>query len=238
MQNIVIGHRGAAGYAPENTLVSFHKAFELGCRYIEFDVMLSLDGEAFVFHDDKLNRTTNGRGGFGQVNSAYLKTLNAGSWFSPIFDGVKIPTFKEALQWLIEHEMQANIEIKPYGRAIEQTTMSVLSHIQLYWPANKAWPLVSSFEYQALLWCHQRHPALPLGLLLHRWRADWFSLAKEINCVSIHLNRHIATASRIQDIKNQGYQVLIYTVNERAVALSFFQLGVDGVFSDYPDLLS
>jgi glycerophosphoryl diester phosphodiesterase len=104
----VIGHRGASAYAPENTLVAFDKALSLGCQFIEFDVMCSADGEPFIIHDDHLKRTTNGRGEVGLVDAAYLKTLDAGSWFSRDFKGERIPHLREALKWLSFSGVQAN----------------------------------------------------------------------------------------------------------------------------------
>ena len=112
----LIGHRGACAYAPENPIASFNKAQSLGCRFIEFDVMCSQDGEPFVFHDETLKRTSNGKGDLGLSSADYIQSLDAGSWFSKTFAGEKIPHFKEVLQWLIGNNMQANIEIKPYTK--------------------------------------------------------------------------------------------------------------------------
>lgn len=233
----VISHRGASGHAPENTLASFNKAIELGSSCVEFDVMLSSDEEPFVFHDFSLARTTNGRGNFGKATSSYLSTLDAGQWFSSDFLGEKIPHFHQVLMWLGEHSVQANIEIKPYPGTTEQTTRVVLNYIKRYWPANKPWPLISSFEYEALELCHKHAPELPLGLLLHRWQPNWQSLAQRINASSINLNQSILTQSRIQEIKEAGYSLLAYTVNKKQQAEELLNWGVDAVFSDYPDLL-
>lgn len=232
-----MGHRGASAYAPENTIAAFDKALSLGCHIIEFDVMCSADGEPFVFHDDKLRRTTNGKGSLGLVDSAYLKTLDAGSWFSKRFKGEQIPHFKDALKWLSFSGVQANIEIKPFPGTVEQTTISVLSHIHRYWPADKELPLVSSFEWDALTLCRSIAPEMPLGLLFHHWDETWLQKAKQIDCYSIHFNRKILTADRVKAVKDQGYKVCAYTVNWRYQAKKLFSWGVDALFSDYPDLI-
>lgn len=238
INNAVIGHRGAAAYAPENTLVSFDKALTMGCNVIEFDVMLSQDGEPFVIHDDVLKRTTNGKGDVGKVSAAYLQSLDAGKWFSKRFKGEKLPHFRDVINWLIFSNTQANVEIKPYPGTVEETAVAVLSHINQYWPVTKPLPLVSSFEIKALKLCRSLSPELPIGLLLDNWQENWQQLASELQCYSIHLNRRAINAERVKMIKEAGYKVFVYTVNRKRLAKKLLDWGVDAVFSDYPDLLT
>lgn len=233
----IIGHRGAAAYAPENTIAAFEKAFALGCRFIEFDVMCSADGEPFVIHDESLKRTTNGSGQVGLVDAAYLQSLDAGSWFSNSFKGEVIPSFKQVLKWLSFTQMQANIEIKPFPGAVEQTTTAVLSAIHRYWPSDKQLPLVSSFEWDALTLCRSIAPEMPLGLLLDSWDEHWLDKAQQLGCYSIHFNARVLTEQRVQEVKAQGYVLCAYTVNRKRLANKLMQWGVDALFSDYPDLL-
>lgn len=234
----VIAHRGASAYAPENTLAAFQKAAALGCHWVEFDVMLNADHEAFVFHDTDLQRVTNGHGEFGLATTAYLQSLDCGSWFGKGFQQQKIVPFHEMLQWLNQNNMHANIEIKPYTGMVTETTRTVLSELHRHWPKEKNWPLVSSFEYGALQLCRDIIPDLPLGLLLADWQEDWLKLAQAINCYSIHLSCRIITPARIQAIKQQGFKILVYTVNQRKLAQKLFACGVDAIFSDYPDIMS
>lgn len=234
---LIIGHRGAAAFAPENTLAAFEKARALHCQWIEFDVMLSQDGKPFIVHDETLSRTTNGQGEVGNVDSSYLQSLDAGGWFSSCYRGEKIPTLYDAIQWLNRYELQANIEIKPYKDRVLQTTMVVLDEIKKYWACDKAWPLISSFDYRALELCHLHAPELPRGLLMHRWQKNWLALARGIDCFSVHLNQHIVSSDRVRAIKNAGYGVFVYTVNSKRRALNLLNLGVDGIFSDNPGLL-
>jgi glycerophosphoryl diester phosphodiesterase len=233
----IIGHRGASGYAPENTLAAFEKALELGCHFIEFDVMLSADGEPFIFHDDNLKRTTNGRGEFGLVTAEYLRTLDAGRWYSKKFRDEKLLSLHDALEWLAASGVHANIEIKPYPGKTEETTIAVLTHVNRYWPQDKTLPLISSFDHDALYLCQSIAPDIPLGLLLDKWQDNWLEIAKDLDCFSVHLSRRAATAARILAIKEKGYMVYVYTVNRKRQALKLFDWGVDAVFSDYPDLL-
>lgn len=233
----VIGHRGASAYAPENTIAAFDKALALGCQWIEFDVMCSVDGEPFIFHDDLLKRTTNGKGKIGEVTAAYLQSLDAGAWFSQQYKGECIPHFREALKWFSFTNINANIEIKPFPGAIEHTTTCVLSYIHRYWPQGRALPLVSSFSYEALLLCRNITPEMPLGLLLHEWDDQWLAKAKQLECYSVHFNRKILNADRVKAVKDKGYKVFAYTVNRKRLAHKLSAWGVDAIFSDYPDLL-
>ncbi len=141
----IIAHRGASAYAPENTIAAFDKAAILGARMIEFDVMLSQDGEPFVVHDENLKRTTNGRGEVGKVDAAYIKTLDAGKWFSKKFSVKKVPPLQEVLKWLIFSDMKANIEIKPYPGTMEATTVAVMTMINRFWPQTK--PFTIGFQF-------------------------------------------------------------------------------------------
>lgn len=236
--NGVIGHRGASGYAPENTLGAFDKALALGCHFLEFDVMLSADGEPFVFHDESLKRTTNGFGEMGLVNADYLATLDAGLWFSKTYRGEKIPHFRDALKWLTFTNSNANIEIKPYRDKVEQTTLAVMTYVTRFWPKNKAFPLLSSFHHDALTLCRSLAPEMPLGLLLDKWDENSLRKADDLQCYSIHLNKQEVDSARIDAIKSKGYKLFVYTVNNKRQAKRLLNSGVDAVFSDYPDLLA
>ncbi len=234
----VIAHRGASAYAPENTMAAFEQAKAMGCNYLEFDVMLSADSEPFVFHDETLKRTTNGRGEIGLVTAEYLQSLDAGRWFARRYREERIPHFRDVLQWLNLANVQANIEIKPYPGTTEQTTIAVLTHINRYWPSTKPLPLVSSFDRSALTLCRSLAPEMPLGLLLDVWDNDWLAKAKELQCYSVHCDKRSLNTARVRQIKEQGYMLFVYTVNRRRLARKLFAWGVDAVFSDYPDLLS
>ena len=200
--------------------------------------MLNSEGEAFIFHDENLKRTTNGRGEFGLMSTEYIRSLDAGGWFSKQFRGEKIPSLEEAINWLTTSEMQANIEIKPYPGQTEQTTIAVLTQINRCWPQDKKLPLISSFDHEALKICRSFAPEIPIGLLLDKWQDNWLQLAKELDCFSVHLSKRAATAARVSTIKQHGYVVIVYTINRKRKAEKLFEWGVDAVFSDYPDLLS
>ena len=116
----VIGHRGAAAYAPENTLEGIREAARRGARWVEFDAKLTGDGVVILMHDDTLDRTTNGHGSVAQTSFGDIGRLDAGAWFGEAWRGARVPRLADALALLVELDMQANIEIKPCpGREIE-----------------------------------------------------------------------------------------------------------------------
>lgn len=235
MENIIC-HRGALAYAPENTMAAFAKAVALGGNFVEFDVMLSADGEAFVFHDENVSRTTNGRGEFGKLTSEYLRSLDAGSWFSKDFSGEKIPTFREVLQYLARVGCRANIEIKPYPGCSEQTTIVTCSEIYKYWPGAINDLLVSSFDLDVLRLCCSIAPEMPIGLLVNKWDNGVQECALALRCYSLHLNKCLVTKKRVQDLKALGFWLAVFTVNCKREARKLLSWGVDAIFSDYPDL--
>jgi glycerophosphoryl diester phosphodiesterase len=238
----VIGHRGACGYAPENTLVSFKKAASLGAQWVEFDVKLSHDGELVVFHDDVLDRTTNGTGLLEKYSYQELAQLDAGSWFDPIFRGEKIPTLANVITCLEQHGLQANIEIKPNKDQEEETAIKTVNFLNEHWPAKLALPLISSFSFKSLVLVHEMNmrsqkPSFPIGLLLDHWDNNWMSVALVLRCASIHCKESIITKERAKQVKDEGYKLLVYTINQLVRARELWSLGVDSVFSDFPDRL-
>lgn len=233
----VIAHRGARNLSPENTLSAMRKAKELGATWVEFDVMLTADGEAIVIHDTEVNRTTNGKGDVGKMSYAEICALDAGSWFANEFCGEKIPRLVDMINCLGELGLGANIEIKPYPNQDRETAITTLQIVKQHWPESLPPPLLSSFSLESLRTLRQHDHRILLGLLLDKWNENWEKLADELQCATVHLNHRIATPQRIEAIKNSGRFVLCYTVNSVARAKKLTAWGVDSVFSDCVDKL-
>lgn len=231
----VVGHRGACGYAPENTIASLHKAQALRIKWVEFDIMLTHDNEAVVIHDTTLNRTTNGHGNVHHITYAKLKTLDAGSWFAKEFAGEHISTLQEFLQYLNKHHMSINVEIKPTRGREEATAKKVVKILEHFWPCHAGRLLVSSFSSIALATVAHVNPDLPLGYLTDKWHKNWQHKLDEFNCVSLNINYKALTPARVALVKETGRLLLAYTVNNPKTAAKLFAWGVDAVFSDYPD---
>lgn len=226
----LIGHRGAAGLAPENTLASFALAADLGCAMVEFDVRLSADRVPLVFHDDTLDRCTDGSGPVAALTLAQLKRLDAGG-------GQQIPTLAEVLALCRDRHLAVNIEIKPDVGAEAETARLALEIAGASWPTDRPLPLVSSFSHQALAMAQRVAPHWPRGLLVERLPKDWRRLVDIYECNALNLDHSWLTAKRVTEIKSSGLAVLAYTVNRRSRAEMLWFRGVLAVFSDRPDLL-
>lgn len=231
----VIAHRGASGYAPENTLAAFKKAMQLGLHWIEFDVMQAACGEPIIFHDDLLDRTTNGKGEVNRLSYEALSKLDAGTWFNTSFSGEKIPTLRQVIQFLETTKLSANVEIKAEVGQEERLVKRVLKEMADYLSSETSCILFSSFSIDALKSLRKHAPDCLLGLLLHEWQADWKEICASLQCVSVHVNETILTPEYAYDIKSMGKRLLSYTVNDSKRAEELYSWGVDAVFSDVPD---
>ncbi len=231
----VIGHRGAAGSAPENTIASFRRAAELGCRWVEFDVQLSADDVPVIFHDFSLPRTTNGVGKLTRVRLEGLRKLDAGSWFGAEFAGEKIPTLAEALLEIARLGLSPNIEIKAPPAFAAHTARQAIIVAFKVWPKDLPPPFISSFSPEALLQARKVVPDWPRGYLSSTLTQAKINLALELGCASFGLGVKRVDAKSVARLHDAGFSVLSYTVNDRNEAERLFALGVDGLFSDRPD---
>lgn len=220
---LCIGHRGARGYAPENTLKSIAKAMELGAPWVEVDVY-SVDNHLVVIHDKRLGRTTNGNGFVSKKSFSYLRSLNAG-------DGEKIPTLEEVLD-LIWEKAGINIELKGPGTA-QPVTKLILDRVRDGWDINNF--LVSSFDHHALSEVRKLDKSIRIGVLLDGISKDYPSITEELNAYSVNQKIDFVDEKFITDAHGRGLKVFVYTVNNTDDIKRMKAMGVDGVFTDYPD---
>lgn len=231
----IIGHRGAMGHAPENTLSSIRKAAELGCKWVEFDCMLSGDGEVVLFHDNELNRTTDGTGPVSEKSLAEIKTLDAGAWFAPAFAGERVPTLEEAIDLLAELDLGANVEIKPAeGFAIE-TGRSVAQRVATHWPDRLPAPVLSSFNLEALAEAQAAAPTQDRAILYWKLAEDWTGALDRLDASAIHGSAKQFSDAQIAMIRAAGVPLRIYTVNDPAQGKRLFDMGVGSIITDFPD---
>ena len=232
----VIGHRGVAGLAPENTLASFRRAAALGLTMVEFDVRLSSDGHPIVFHDDLLDRTTNGHGPVEDWPLARLKELDAGAWFSTEFGGEPIATLDEVLLLCRELGLRVNLEIKPDRGRKAETARIALERAGALWRDVSGILLISSFDGVCLEVAQDLAPQWPRGLLVGAVPEDWRQQAERYGCATVHADHRHLDRAVVTDIRETGRPVLAYTVNDGERARELRELGVGSVFSDTPQL--
>jgi glycerophosphoryl diester phosphodiesterase len=231
----VIGHRGAAAAAPENTLAGIRKARELGATWIEFDVKLTSDHEAILFHDDRLDRTTDGRGAVALTPLAAIRRLDAGSWFGPAFRGEPVPTFEEALGLCAELGLGLNVEIKPCRRREAETAAVAVAMLLRRWPKDLPAPLISSFAPECLRVAREMAPEVPRGYLADRLPRAWRDLMARHGCASLHLNRRWLGVRQRAAVTAAGVPLVLYTENDGARARWHLENGVTSVITDHVD---
>ena len=220
---LCIGHRGAMGYEPENTLRSIRKALELGAPYVEIDVYC-VDGQLVVIHDDRLERTTNGSGRVMEQSFQYLRSLDAGR-------GERIPTLGEVCE-LVKGKAGLNIELKGPGTA-QPVARYIAECIDAGW--NKNAFLISSFDRRELLNMRQQDAGILLGLLVSDATSYDFLPARELRAFSINPSLKSVTKSFVEQAHSNGFQVFVFTVNEPGDIARMHAMGVDGVFTNYPE---
>ena len=233
----VVGHRGAAASAPENTLAGIRRAHALGVSWVEFDVNLTRDGVAVLMHDATLERTTDGKGTVEETDWEDLRRLDAGRWFAPAFAGERVPSFAETIELLLALGLSANVEIKPSPGREAETGTAVAAELARRWPTDRALPLLSSFQEASLAAARDAVPVLPRGLLISRTPPDWRARLERLDCVSYHCNHRHLDPGTVAAVKQAGWPVLVYTVNEAERARTLYEWGVDGIVTDRPDAI-
>ncbi len=217
-QCLVVGHRGAAGLAPENTLPGFALAVAQGVDAVELDVRWVHDA-LLVIHDSTLERTTNGRGPLTRTSLERLRELDAGG-------GARIPLLDEVLA-AVPDAVGINIEVK--GKACAAPLARCLA------AHRQRDLLVSSFAHAELHAFHALRPEVPVAPLFSRWRTSAWNTAAALNAWSVNLAAALATPRRVAIAHQNGLRVLCYTVNDPARAQRLIRMGVDGLFTDFPD---
>jgi glycerophosphoryl diester phosphodiesterase len=227
-----IAHRGAGRLAPENTLAAFRLGARHGYRAFECDVKLSADGVPFLLHDATLQRTTNGTGPAGQRPWSELSRLDAGGWHSRAYAGEPVPSLDAVAAFVLRNGFHLNLEIKPSPGAERRTGEVVAADVARRWHGQPAWPLLSSFQPDALAGVQAAAPQLPRALLLDQLREGWFEQAQALQCVAVVFAYPLLDAALIARLHAAGLRAMAYTVNDPAEALRLRAAGIDGLITD------
>jgi glycerophosphoryl diester phosphodiesterase len=230
---LVIAHRGASGYAPENTLAAFRRAVALGANFIETDLQLSRDARFVAIHDDSVDRTTNGKGRVHDLTLPELRRLDAGSWFGSEFASEQVPTLEEILDFSKKHDVVFYLELKPGATwGGEHALVGALRE-----SGEIPRTVVISFNAPILEKLRQIEPTLMTGLLYEGDLDRPVEKAIDVGARQLAVRGDLVTPALLADARKRDLQVVCWTVNHPAHMRMLVEAGVDGIMSDYPDRL-
>ncbi len=228
---LIFSHRGASGYAPENTKASFRKALDLGSKTFEFDVQITKDNKYVVFHDFTLERTSTGKGKVLEKKLDELKKLDIGSWFNSEFSEEKILTLEELIDFLPKDSF-LNIELK---RHKEDKRFFGVDFINLIKPIKDR-VLVSSFDWELLIHLNELEENINFGILIDSYYEDFIKDLKDLPFIPYSVNPNYKMINKAFMEEFQEYKIIAYTVNSYEEIQELETLGVYGVFCNYPDI--
>lgn len=221
---ICFAHRGASGHEPENTLLAIEKAMEMGASWIEIDVF-AVEDELVVIHDERLEKTTNGTGHVTKRSLAYLRSLDAGK-------GQKIPLLREVFA-LANGRVGVNVELK--GPETAAPVVKLIDECKGRPGTNGGRILVSSFHHRELAKVRSLNPDIPIGALGFGIPPAHAKFAQDLGAVSVHTGRALVNKAFVEDAHRRGLKVFVYTVNQADDLRRVRAMGVDGVFTNYPE---
>lgn len=232
-KTLVIAHRGASGYAPENTIVAFKKAIEVGSDGIELDVHFSKDRNLIVCHDERVDRTTNGVGFIKDLTLKELKKLDAGSWYNKKYKGEKIPILNEVFELVKDKNILINIEIKSGPIIYDGIEKAIVELIEKYNIVEKV--IISSFNHYSLVKIKKINNNVKTGILYIAGLVEPWVYAKRLNAEAIHPFFYSVVPEIVKGCKDNGIEINPFTVDESTHIKRMIKLGVTGLITNYPD---
>jgi glycerophosphoryl diester phosphodiesterase len=230
----IIGHRGVAARAPENTLAGLRAAAAVGARWVEFDVQATRDDCAILLHDARLERTTDGYGIAAHRTMSEIARLDAGRWFGREFRGEPVPPFEAALALLDDLDLGAIIEVKAAPGDGPRTMRAALAALAGAGMSGRH--ILSSFDDDALAVARETAPEIARALIVGSIPADWQTRTGRLGCSALHVGERGLDA-RLVAAAASSLPVRAYTVNAPDRARTLFSWGVAAVFTDCPDVL-
>jgi len=229
----IIGHRGASGHAPENTLAAFERAVELGAGFIETDLHLTRDAHFVAIHDRTLERTTNGRGAVRDFTLAQLRDLEAGLWYDRKYLGERIPTIEEILSFARNHDIVVYLELK-YEAAwgMHHALVGALRN-----PEDAARTVVISFDPGTLADLRKLDATIMTGVLVEEARGDLVRASVDAGARQLCPRSTLVTSALVDEAHRSDLHIATWTVNDPEEMRAVIAAGVDGVMTDFPDRL-
>lgn len=224
----VIAHRGFSDKYPENTMLAFRKAVEVGSDGIELDVHLTKDGQLAVIHDEKIDRTTNGTGLVRDMTMDEIRKFDAGS-------GEVVPTLEEYLDFAMQHPIITNIELKNgiiWYDGMEEKVIQAIRDRKL---EDKI--IFSSFNHYSILKCKKLAPEIECGFLTGCWIAEAGAYTKKYGVEYLHPEFYNLTPEVCEEVKKNGIRVNTWTVNSSSDIKNAIAIGVNSIITNDPVLL-
>lgn len=237
---IVIAHRGASAYAPENTHSAFRLAIEMKAEMIELDVSLSKDGVPVVIHDESVDRTTNASGLVSDFTLKELKLLETGAWFNEKFSGEPFPTLAEVLAYTKDN-IAVNIEIKTEAVTNNVSGGIIEKVLKIVKEAGVQKQVIfSSFDYRVMEHLEQLNPEMPKAILYEKNQSGDMlpsELVLKYRVDAFNCSHRQLSEEWVKDLKSNNIPFFIYTVNDESLIKKIILKGAKGIFSDKPDVL-
>ncbi len=222
---ICIGHRGAAGWEPQNTFLAFEKAITLGCDFIETDIHICKSGEMVLCHDAKIDSTSDGIGHIKDLTLEELRTFDFGKH-------QQIMTFEELLDQCRDR-INLNLELKSDGSGAA-TAALLTDQIRLgTWKPYQL--LITSFNHLELQIFHTLAPAIPTGALIKSVLIDEAEYVTSLGCKALVASLEFTSVELVRQMHAARIAVYVYTANDPRDIDYFIEMGVDGIISNYPD---
>ena len=231
----VYAHRGYSGKYPENTMLAFRKAVEVGCDGIELDVQLTKDGQVVIIHDETLDRTTNAKGFVKDYTLAELQTVDAGAIKDGKWGFQGIPTFEEYCQWMTTVDITTNVEMKTsiiYYPHLEEKCIEIIRRYHL-----EDRILISSFNHMSLVKCKELAPEIPVGALVEREGLMYAGFyGKQFGFQYYHPDFCLLSDEAVKECKENGVGINVWTVDDLPGFEQLVEWDVDGIFTNYPQV--
>lgn len=224
---LTVGHRGCrVSDITENSINAFEKAIQAGYSMIELDVFVCKSGELVVMHDETLERTTTSRGCVEKMTLEELKKVK-------LKDGQSIPTLREVFDH-IDRRCRINVELK--GRHTEQPAVELVQE----YVATKGWSyddfLLSTFDHYQLKYVKNADPGIPIGALLDGILIGYAEFGQQLGAYSVNINANRIIPELVEDAHKRGMKIFAWTVNSKRLAEKLIEMGVDGLYTDKPNL--
>lgn len=229
----IFAHRGSSGTHPENTMVSYIEAERLGADGLELDAQMTKDGELVVLHDERVNRTTNGKGWVKNFTLKELKELSAGSWFKKKYHDAQIPTVKEVLDWARGNELLLNIELKTGVVKYPDLEQKVIDMVKEFGVKERI--ILSSFNHYSMQKAHMIDPTVETAILYMEGLFEPWKYARKLGASGLHCYWPAAAPELIDGAKRENIAIRPFTVNKETKLKAFLKAGCTGIFTDWPE---